>query len=159
MEGKELGIEDAGEEAKKIIKRDVIIENMIRENWKNWAKLEGESRRPSRSLTAAFKKKEEKFQTELDKPFNISKVAAESIIQSYGILDWQEEAQHLRNQLSDQQVGCPGSLDQVQKKSDTRKIVTLLSAEETLLKKPAEEAELLERKMVRRELETLKLMS
>ena len=62
---------------------------MIREIWKNWTKLEGESSRPSRSSTAAFKKKEEKFQTELDKPFNISKVAAESIIQSYGILDWQ----------------------------------------------------------------------
>ena len=51
----------------------------------------------------------------------------------------------MRNQLADEQVGCPGPLDNVQKQSDTRKIVTLLNAEETLQKKQAEEAELLER--------------
>ena len=145
VEGKELGIEVAGEEARKIIKKDSNIDKQIRNIWKDWAKLEVESRRPSRSSTDAFKKKEVQFQVVLDKPFNISKVAAELIIQESGLLDWREEAQHLRNQLADEQVGCPGPLDNVQKQSDTRKIVTLLNAEETLQKKQAEEAELLER--------------
>ena len=63
-----------------------------------------------------------------------------------GILDWREEAQHLRNQLSDEQVGCPGPLDTSQQKTDTRKIVNILSAEKTLQKKVAKETELLQRK-------------
>lgn len=62
VEGKELGIEVAGEEARKIIKKDSNIDKQIRNIWKDWAKLEVESRRPSRSSTDAFKKKEVQFQ-------------------------------------------------------------------------------------------------
>ena len=146
VEGKELGIEEAGEEKRKIVKQDRFIDEMIRGVWKEWSRLEGESRRPSRSSTDAFKRKEEKFVEGLRKPFNISKISAEAIMKDSGILDWREEAQHLRNQLSDEQVGCPGPLDTSQKKTDTRKIVNILSAEKTLQKKLEKETELLQRK-------------
>ena len=146
VEGKELGIEEAGEEKRKIIKQDRFIDEMIRGVWKEWSRLEVESRRPSRSSTDAFKRKEEKFVEGLRKPFNISKISAETIMEDSGILDWREEAQHLRNQLSDEQVGCPGPLDTSQQKTDTRKIVNILSAEKTLQKKVAKETELLQRK-------------
>ena len=145
VEGKELGIEENGDEKRKIIKQDRFIDDKIRSVWKNWSKLETESRRPERR-PFYFKKAEEELQNVLKKPFDISKVAAENIIKESGIKDWREEIQHLRNQLSEDQVGCPGSADKKQENRDARKVEELLSEEQSLEKEAAEKAELAERK-------------
>ena len=146
VQGKELGIEEAGDEKRKIVKQDRFIEDMIKAVWKDWCRLEVDSRRPSRSSKGSFRTKEENFTAELGKAFNITKVAAEDIIRHSGILDWRNEVQHLQNQLSDPQVGCLGSLDKVQQKCDTRKIVAVVRAEQSEKKKEAIEKELFERK-------------
>ena len=145
VEGKELGIEENGDEKRKIIKQDRFIDEKIRSVWKNWSKLETESRRPNRR-PFYFKNAEEDLQKVLKKPFDISKVAAETIIKESGIKDWREEIQHLRNQLSDDQVGCPGPADKKQEKRDVRKAEELLSEEQNLEKEAVEKAELAERK-------------
>ena len=67
-----------------------------------------------------------------------------------GIKDWREEIQHLKNQLSDDQVGCPGPVDQKQQKRDTRKIVEQISADKDAEKEEEKKTELFERKKVER---------
>jgi SMC interacting uncharacterized protein involved in chromosome segregation len=106
VEGKEIEIEESGDERKTIVKQDRFIDERIRNVWKPWSKLETESRRSSRR-PVYFKEAVEEFEKVLKKPFNISKVGAEDIIKESGIKDWRDEIQHLINQLSDDQVGCP----------------------------------------------------
>ena len=144
VEGKKLGIEEKGEEKKKIIKQDRFIDEKIMKMWKSWSKLETESRRSGRR-PVYFKKSQEEFEKELRMPFNISKKRAKAVIEKSGIKDCREEIQHLRNQLSEDQVGCPGAMDNKQKKRDT-KLAKLLSSEENAEKEAAEKAELLHRK-------------
>ena len=82
----------------------------------------------------------------LKKPFDISKVAAEDIIKDSGIKDWKEEIEYLNNQLSEQQIGCPGSQDQKQKKRDKRIIEAIQRAAEDEQKQLKEDNDLKERK-------------
>ena len=76
------------------------------------------------------------------KSFNISKVGAADIIEESGIKDWREEIQHLRNQLSYAQVGCPGPFDQKQKKRGTREIIEQTSVEKDAEKEEEKKTEL-----------------
>ena len=75
---------------------------------------------PARASSAFFMDKEDRFKKQLKMPFNISIVNAEVVIRDSGIKDWQEEAEYLRNQLSEGQPGCLGHVDKKQKKRDTR---------------------------------------
>ena len=102
MEGKELGFEEEGDEKKKIVRTDRHIDDLISAIYKEWEKLEKESRRPARSSGDKFKEKEVKFKNNMLKPFNIAKAKAEQIIEESGIIDWVEECQHLRNPLFSQ---------------------------------------------------------
>ena len=77
-------------------------------------------------------------------------MAAENIIKESGIKDWREEIQHLRNQLSDDQVGCPGPADKKQEKRDVWKVEKLLSEKQSLEKEAVKKAELAERKRTER---------
>ena len=52
----------------------------------------------------------------------MAKADGKKIIQNSGIKDWKEEWHYLQNQLSKEQVGCPGSWDFRQKKRDDRKL-------------------------------------
>ena len=97
-------------------------------------------------MTANFVKKVEEFKNMMKKPFDISKVAAEDIIKNSGIKDWKEETEYLRNQLSEQQLGCPGSVDQNQKRRDQRLIGAQYRAEVYEKKKNEEAQDLRERK-------------
>ena len=146
VHGKELGIEDKEDERSKMIKQDRFIDVKISGVWKDWKKVELESRRPERSSTVSFLKKEEEFKKLLKKPFDISKVAAEDIIKDSGIKDWKEEIEYLKNQLSEQQIGCPGSQDQKQKKRDKRIIEAIQRAAEDEQKQLQEANDLKERK-------------
>ena len=52
IEGREFGIEEMEDKSKKMIKTDRHIEDKIKDVWKDWVKLEHESRRPERSSYA-----------------------------------------------------------------------------------------------------------
>ena len=80
------------------------IANIFSE-WKNCERL---SRRPDRA--AILVGKEDSLRAKLENPFNILKVKGEDILCAEGgITDWQEELQHLRNQLTPEQPGTTGS--------------------------------------------------
>ena len=103
-----------------MIKSDRHIGDSIRKLWESWKKLEYESRRPSRAETDNFKKKKEGFEKSLSIPFNICKSNAHEIIRNSGIKDWEEESEYLKNQLSEDQIGCPGPIDKRQFQRDQR---------------------------------------
>ena len=105
-----------------------------------------DSRRLHRSVGLAFQEKEQQLKADLDMPFNITKGDAMRIIQYSGIRDWQEEWEYLKNQLSREQVGCPGSLDPRQQKRDQRKREEYERSRLSLLKYEKVEAEHEERK-------------
>ena len=151
IQGKEFGIEDKEVEKNKMIKQDRFIDEKIIGVWKIWRKLEEDSRRPDRSASANFEKKVAEFKILMKKPFDICKVAAEDIIKNSGIKDWKEETEYLRNQLSEQQLGCPGSVDQNQKRRDQRLIGAQYRAEVFEKKKNEEAQDLSERKKVENE--------
>ena len=130
VEGREFGIEDVEDKSKKMIKSDRHIDDKIQNVWKEWVKLEKESRKPARASSAFFIGKQDKFSHQLKMPFNISIVNAEEIIRDSGIKDWQEETEYLRNQLSESQLGCPGSFDKRQEDRDKRIITALVTASE-----------------------------
>ena len=56
----------------------------------------------------------------MDTPFNILKTNGEEILKKAGIKDWEEDLQHLRNQLLPSQVGACDGFDFRQKKRDER---------------------------------------
>ena len=56
----------------------------------------------------------------MDTPFNIPKTNGEEILKKAGIKDWEEDLQHLRNQLLPSQVGACDGFDFRQKKRDER---------------------------------------
>ena len=86
--------------------------------WKNCERL---SRRPDRATLLVAK--EDSFKQKLDMPLNILKVKGEDILRDKGgITDWQEELQHLRNQLTAEQPGTCDGYDMRQKRRDERKL-------------------------------------
>ena len=66
--------------------------------------------------------KESLFKAKISLPFNILKSKGEDIVRQAGIRDWEEEIQHLRNQLSPEQIGSCEGIDMRQKKRDDRKL-------------------------------------
>ena len=54
IDGKEFGCEEKGEEKKKIIQEDKLIEKKIKETWEGWKKLEYESRRSARASSKRY---------------------------------------------------------------------------------------------------------
>ena len=94
VEGREFGIEDVEDKSKKMIKSDRHIDDKIQNVWKEWVKLEKESRKTGKASSAFFLGKQDKFSHQLKMPFNISIVNAEEIIRDSGIKDWQEETEY-----------------------------------------------------------------
>ena len=85
-----------------------------------WKYLEQMNRRPDRKVE--HQRREKLFQDKLKLPFNILKPGGEAILCASGIIDWEEEVQHLRNQLSPSQVGCCDSYDLRQQSRDNRRL-------------------------------------
>ena len=71
-----------------------------------------------RALKLSFLEKQDQLRSDLDLPFDIRKLEAETIIQYSGTMDWREEVLYLRNQMTREQAGCVGSYDKRQKKRD-----------------------------------------
>ena len=88
VEGREFGIEEKEEKTKKMIKSDRHIDDKIRDIWKDWDKLEKESRKPARAASSFFINKQDRFRDQLKVPFNITTVNAEEVIRESGIKDW-----------------------------------------------------------------------
>ena len=74
----------------------------------------------------------------MDSMLDIRRQDAETVIQHCGMLEWEEEVEYLRSQMTRAQVGCPGSWDTRQKKRDERRFKEEKTKEET--KKKTEEA-------------------
>ena len=146
VEGREIGLEEEGQESKKIVRTDRHIDDLIKSLHRDWVKLEKESRRSARANKDNFKNKEAGFMKSMLKPFNIAKLKVEEIMKESGIIDWVEEYQYLTNQLSEGQHGCPGPEDTHQKKRDVRNVTDKLSAIEAEKKEKKVREELLERK-------------
>ena len=108
------------DESKKIIIRREHIEEKILKVYKEYKKLESESKRPARCESESFKKNESLFKEVLDTPFNISKKDAERRLKDSHILDWREDWQHLQNQMKKNQEGTLGAKDTRQHKRDVR---------------------------------------
>ena len=132
-------------EEKKMIISDSKISEKIRLSLNKFEKLKYESRRVVR--TSVFEEQEAKFEESLRKPLNILKVgcwrkvkingvkervwrlSGEEVLQHSGILSWQEDLQHLRNQLTEEQPGtCDGgNIKQI--KRDNRALKREIGAE------------------------------
>ena len=105
--GEEVGTETESEEVK-LIKADHHIAGQVINLFKMWQSLEQDSRRPSRASPPTFRRKQDQFIADLEMPFNVAKADGRKSIQNSGAKDWEKEW-HLQNQLSREQVGCPGS--------------------------------------------------
>ena len=80
------------------------------------------SKDSEKKLKSWFNLQEASLVDDLDMPFNILKGDAENILQkNSGIIDWQEDLAHLRNQMTREQPGVCLSFDKRQEKRDTRK--------------------------------------
>ena len=145
--GKGVGDQDDKEqEALKLVITDHRIYETVKNLFKRWRIMEQDSRRPDRSSKPTFQTKLKSLKEDLEMPLNISKLKATDIIHSSGIKDWQEEAMHLSNQLSKEQVGCPGPMDYLQKKRDNRVQKTMSDSAKSAGKRQAREDELKKRK-------------
>ena len=71
-----------------MIESDRHIDDKIRDIWKDWDKLEKESRKPARAASSFFINKQDRFRDQLKVPFNITTVNAEEVIRESGIKDW-----------------------------------------------------------------------
>ena len=87
--GKEFGkeVESVTDEKLKIIKSDRHLAEKVVALYKGWRNLEGDSRRPDRALKPSFLEKQQQFISDLDLPFDIRKLEAETIIQYSGTMD------------------------------------------------------------------------
>ena len=102
-----------------MINKPQTIEGKIIKLYEEWKTIERTSRRGDRM--AGVQKKEAEFQRKIAMPFNILWKDGEAILCTSGIIDLEEEMQHLRNQLSPSQVGCCDSYDMRQKSRDIRR--------------------------------------
>ena len=83
--------------------------------------VDKESRWADRKDTENVIKKRKAFRDKLNVPFDICLQKAEDKIKTSGILSWQEDVEHLRNQLLPDQIGTVMGLDTRQAKLDRRK--------------------------------------
>ena len=146
--GKDLGSDDNGpeEESLKIIKSDRKIGDKLVELHQRWRNLEKESRRPARAAGRAFMEKQVRLGLELELPFDIRKKEAGLVLERSGNIDWREDVEYLRSQMTKEQPGCPGSWDSRQKKKDERKLREKQREEARIEKEKKGEAELAEQK-------------
>ena len=149
MLGKKFGDEanDITDEKLKIVKTDQRITEKIVEMYRKWKSLEGESRRPDRAVKPSFLKKQEQMLMDLDMPLDIKKANAETIIQNSRILDWREEVEYLRSQMTREQESSLGCKDTRQKKRDARKFRQDLSKESAVEKSKESDDILRKRKL------------
>ena len=120
--GKEYGkeAEEGTNENLKMIVRDDHLAKKVVDLYRNWKGLEKESRRPDRSITTNHQKKVKQMKSDLDLPFDVRKIDAEDTVQKSGMLDWREEVQYMRSQLTREQASGLGPGDKRQKKRDDR---------------------------------------
>ena len=144
--GKHVVGDENEDESVKMIKKDEKIQEKIIELYKKWRNLDESSWRMNRCILDSFKSKVKLMEKELFMPFNVCKQAAEAIIKSSGIIDWEEETKYLRSQLSIRQAGCPGSWDSRQKKRDDRKERSKLTADAAAKTRIGQKEELSQRK-------------
>ena len=78
---------------------------------------------------------------------DIRKQEAETIIQHSGMLEWEEEVEYLRNQMTRAQMGCPGPWDTRQKKRDERRLKEDKTKEKTKKRNEKEKEEIEKRKL------------
>ena len=83
--------------------------------------VDKESRWAERKDTENVIRKRKAFKDKLNVPFDICLQKAEAKIKDSGILSWQEDVEHLRNQLLPDQIGTVIGLDTRQIKLDRRK--------------------------------------
>ena len=141
--GRGVGEADNKEQdALKIVIKDHRISETLANLFKRWRNMEQDSRCPDRSSRPTFQAKLKDLKEDLEMPLNITKQKATDIIHSSGIKDWKEEVMHLNNQLSKEQVGCPGPMDFRQKKRDDRLLKTMSDSAKSAAKRQAKEEEL-----------------
>ena len=123
------------EQRKMVCSRKNIVSKVV--GWmKEYTHLKEESKRPVKR--ACFARKEELFKEKLDLPLNIMKTgkfhqikvgdtyesvltpSGEEILSKSGILSWQEDLNHLHNQLSKEQPGTCEGYDVRQQNRDVR---------------------------------------
>ena len=110
------------DERLKMIESDQHIAEKAAELYKKWRSLEGGSRMPEadRAMKSSFQGKQEQLRLDLDLLLDIRKLEVENIIQHSGIVNWREEIEYLRNQMTREHIGCPWSWDTGQKERDER---------------------------------------
>ena len=144
-------------EEKKMVISESKISEKIRLSLDKFEKLEYESRRVVKRNT--FPEQEAQFTESLKKPLNILKtgcwkkrkingvkerawsLSGEEVLQHSGILSWQEDLQHLRNQLTEEQPGTCHGADVKQMRRDDRILKRKLGAQITKEKKDSQDLE------------------
>ena len=110
-----------GSISEQIIMQDPDICDLLRDLYKTWYHLEYDSRRP-RSSSKSFLKAKEDFEENMTLPFDIRKVTTyEQTMSSSGVLDWEEDLEYLKGQMTKEQPGCLSSIDQRQLQCDKRR--------------------------------------
>ena len=138
IDGKEFDGQQVEDSEKIMIMRDILIQADLLQLEKKYHDMEYESRRKKKRKN--FCEKEVELEKVLDTPFNIMKAgkwrtikvgegkervwlpSGEDILSRSGILSWQEDLAHLRNQLTSAQPGHCDLLDRKQAKRDSRKL-------------------------------------
>ena len=94
-----MGVDsDKKEETAKMIFDDKNINRKIIDIWKDWHKLEKESKLAGRVSKPSFMNKQAKFMNEvLDMPFRILSRGYQDVLKESGIKDWKEDLLHLHN--------------------------------------------------------------
>ena len=146
IDGKEFGDQQVEDSDKIMIMRDILIQADLLKLEKQYHDMEYESRRKKQRKN--FREKELELEKVLDTPFNILKAgkwrtmmvgekmqrvwlpSGEEILSRSGIISWQEDLAHLRNQLTSAQPGHCNSLDVKQAKRDNRKLRDELKQDE-----------------------------
>ena len=98
-----IGTEEKEDESVKIVVRKNVIDDNVNKLYKTWYELERLSRRKDRNKKLFFLEKES---------------LKEILRFDSGIMDWQEDYQHLQNQLQRDQVENVIGFDTKQKKKD-----------------------------------------
>ena len=142
IDGKDFIEQIDAKEEKRMIMREVLVKEEIKNIKKEYDRVEYESRRLKKR--GNFVKSEENLKTVLDTPLNILKKgkwrtmqigkekqrvwlpSGEEILSRSGIISWEEDLKHLHNQLTVEQPGSCAELDKIQEKRDQRKLQTQL---------------------------------
>ena len=146
IDGKEYKSQDKEDDEKIMIERDDFTKVRLISLQKQYRDLEYESRRVLKRKN--FPQQDQVMKKVLDTPLNLLKVVmwrnmrvgevkqrvwlsmGEEILSRSGILSWQEDLEHLQNQLTVDQPGSCDSKDMKQAKRDARKLKEDMNFEE-----------------------------